>query len=141
MENNAAKKSSRRLSTVHLALCALFTALVAVGAFIQIPVPFMDYFTLQFFFVVLAGMLLGPRLGALSVAVYVALGLIGVPILRGGRRNRVCPAPQLRLPAWLHCRRLRHRRTPPPDTEIHLAFLFPGVPWRLCRNLRDRNRV
>ena len=84
MENNAAKKSSRRLSTVHLALCALFTALVAAGAFIQIPVPFMDYFTLQFFFVVLALMLLGPRLVALSVAVYVALGLIGVPIFAAG---------------------------------------------------------
>ena len=38
--------------------CGLFTALIAVGAFIQIPVPFMDYFTLQFLFVLLAGMIL-----------------------------------------------------------------------------------
>lgn len=41
-----------------MVLCAMFTALVAVGAFIQIPVPYMDYFTLQFFFVLLAGLIL-----------------------------------------------------------------------------------
>ena len=32
-----------------LAYEGLFTALVAAGAFIQIPVPYLDYFTLQFF--------------------------------------------------------------------------------------------
>lgn len=74
----------RRISTRELVLCALFTALIAIGAFLQVPVPYMDYFTLQFFFVVLAGMLLGPKLGALSVTVYVALGLAGVPIFAAG---------------------------------------------------------
>lgn len=44
MENTKTK----RLSTKSMVLCAMFTALVAVGAFIQIPVPYMDYFTLQF---------------------------------------------------------------------------------------------
>ena len=34
-----------------MTLCGLFSALIAIGAFIQIPVPFMDYFTLQFLFV------------------------------------------------------------------------------------------
>ena len=34
-----------------MVLCGMFAALVAIGAFIQIPVPYMDYFTLQFFFV------------------------------------------------------------------------------------------
>ncbi|MGN0144233.1 MAG: biotin transporter BioY, partial [Clostridium sp.] len=38
--------------------CALFTALIAVSAFIQIPLPFMDYYTLQFLFVLLSGMIL-----------------------------------------------------------------------------------
>ena len=42
---------------------------MAIGAFLQIPVPYFDYFTLQFFFVVLAGMLLGRSYGALSVGV------------------------------------------------------------------------
>lgn len=67
-----------------LVLCALFTALTAVGAFIQVPVPFMDYFTLQFLFVILAGMLLGARRGAVSVAVYVAVGLCGFPVFAAG---------------------------------------------------------
>ncbi len=67
-----------------LALCGLFTALVAVGAFIQIPVPFMDYFTLQFLFVILAGMLLGSKKGAVAVGTYVIIGLIGIPIFAAG---------------------------------------------------------
>ena len=29
-----------------MVLCGMFAALVAIGAFIQIPVPYMDYFTL-----------------------------------------------------------------------------------------------
>ena len=71
MENTKTK----RLSTKSMVLCAMFTALVAVGAFIQIPVPYMDYFTLQFFFVLLAGLILGGNKGAISVGCYVLLGL------------------------------------------------------------------
>ena len=44
----------KKITTLELVLCGLFTALTAVGAFIQIPVPGMDYFTLQFFFVLMA---------------------------------------------------------------------------------------
>lgn len=80
MEQTAVKA----LSTKTLALCGMFTALVAIGAFIQIPVPYMDYFTLQFFFVLLAGILLGGKRGALAVGCYVALGLIGIPIFAAG---------------------------------------------------------
>ncbi|WP_195267820.1 biotin transporter BioY [Eubacterium sp. 1001713B170207_170306_E7] len=64
--------------------CALLAALVAIGAFIQVPVPYMDYFTLQFLFVLLAGMLLGPARGALSVGVYVLVGLVGFPVFAAG---------------------------------------------------------
>jgi len=74
----------KKISTLELVLCGLFTALTAVGAFIQVPVPGMDYFTLQFFFVLMAGMLLGSRLGAFSVAAYVLIGLVGVPIFAAG---------------------------------------------------------
>ena len=62
----------------------MFTALIAVGAFIQIPVPYMDYFTLQFFFVLLAGILLGGKRGAMAAGCYVALGLAGFPIFAAG---------------------------------------------------------
>lgn len=74
----------KKLSTLELVLCALFTALIAVGAFAQVPVPGMDYFTLQFFFVLMAGMLLGSKLGAISTAVYVLIGLLGVPVFAAG---------------------------------------------------------
>ncbi|MDY6038329.1 MAG: biotin transporter BioY [Eubacterium sp.] len=70
--------------TGRLAMAALFTALVAVGAFIKIPMPFMDYFTLQFFFVILSGIVLGSKLGALSLSLYLILGLVGVPVFAGG---------------------------------------------------------
>ncbi|MDO4542352.1 MAG: biotin transporter BioY [Bacillota bacterium] len=64
--------------------CALFTALIAVGAFIKIPVPYFDYFTLQFFFVLLSGMVLGAKWGAASVLLYVAIGLLGLPVFAAG---------------------------------------------------------
>ena len=64
-------------------LCAIFTALIAIGAFIRIPVPVVP-FTLQFLFTTLAGVLLGSRLGAISVVLYIALGLLGVPVFAEG---------------------------------------------------------
>lgn len=66
-----------------LALTALFAALTAVGAYIRIPTPW-SAFTLQVFFVFMAGVLLGPRYGALSQGVYILLGLVGIPVFIGG---------------------------------------------------------
>lgn len=74
---------SKTIPVQHVILCALFAALIAVGAFIRVPVPVVP-FTLQFFFTTLAGMLLGPRLGAASVLVYIILGLAGLPIFAQG---------------------------------------------------------
>lgn len=71
------------MKTKDLALVALFTALTAAGAFIRIPIPVMP-FTLQFLFTTLAGLLLGGKLGAISVLCYLILGLIGLPIFTGG---------------------------------------------------------
>lgn len=70
--------------TGRLAMVALFTALVSVGAFIKIPMPFMDYITMQFFFVILSGFVLGSKLGALSLTIYLLLGICGVPVFAGG---------------------------------------------------------
>lgn len=66
-----------------MALCALCAALIAVGAFIRVPVPGVP-FTLQTFFVTLTGLLLGARLGALSALLYLAAGLAGFPVFTGG---------------------------------------------------------
>ena len=54
-----------------------------MGAFIKVPVPVVP-FTLQFLFTMLAGLLLGSRMGAVSVAVYMLLGLAGLPIFTEG---------------------------------------------------------
>ena len=67
-----------------LTLCGLFIALITVGTFIRIPIPGGDYFTLQFLFTLLAGIVLGGRLGALAVGTYVLLGLVGVPVFAAG---------------------------------------------------------
>ncbi|MEG0570946.1 MAG: biotin transporter BioY [Oscillospiraceae bacterium] len=66
-----------------ITLCALFSALIAVGAFIKIPIPIIP-FTLQTLFVTLAGMLLGKKLGSISVLVYIVIGLIGIPVFTKG---------------------------------------------------------
>ena len=64
-------------------MTALFAALTAVGAFLKFPLGAMSV-TLQIFFTALAGVLLGPKWGAVSQAVYVAAGLVGFPVFTMG---------------------------------------------------------
>lgn len=60
---------------------ALMVAVTAAAAQIAIPLPFSPVpFTLQVLAVILSGLLLGPRYGALSQALYVLVGAIGVPV-------------------------------------------------------------
>lgn len=69
--------------TTSLLLCALFTALISVSAFIRIPAPLVPI-TLQSGVVLLCGILLGPKRGSICVAVYVLLGLCGMPVFAMG---------------------------------------------------------
>ncbi|WFA07738.1 biotin transporter BioY [Tissierella sp. Yu-01] len=71
-----------KIKVKEMALISIFTALTAVGAFISIPIGPVPI-TLQSLFVLLSGMLLGPKLGALSQIVYITLSLIGIPIFSG----------------------------------------------------------
>lgn len=64
-------------------LCGMFIALIAAGAFIKIPIPVVP-FTLQFLFTMLAGLLLGGKMGAFSVLGYIILGLAGLPVFAEG---------------------------------------------------------
>lgn len=72
-----------KIKTKDMILVALFAALTAVGGFISIPIGPVPI-TLQSFFTLLSGILLGPFLGALSQLIYVILGLVGLPIFAGG---------------------------------------------------------
>jgi len=62
---------------------SIFTSLTVVGAYIKIPFPVVPI-TLQTFFVLLSGNLLGGRFGALSQIIYIMLGLIGLPVFAFG---------------------------------------------------------
>lgn len=79
MEGNTLSRDK----TQKLILCALFTALIAGGAFIRIPIPIVP-FTLQFLFTTLAGILLGGKLGCASVTIYILMGLFGLPVFAQG---------------------------------------------------------
>ena len=62
-----------------------FMALTVAGAYIRIPLPFTPVpITLQTFFVILAGALLGRKLGFLSQAGYLLIGIFGLPVFTGG---------------------------------------------------------
>lgn len=84
MTSTALQNSSER--TRSIAYCALSIALLAVGAWVTVPlgpVPF----TLQVFVAVFIMLALEPKLALLSMAGYVAIGAIGVPVfsaMRGG---------------------------------------------------------
>jgi biotin transport system substrate-specific component len=61
-----------------------FIIATALGAYIRIPVPGTPVpITLQTFFVVLSGAVLGSRLGLFSQAGYIFLGAIGLPVFQG----------------------------------------------------------
>ena len=65
-----------------IAEVALAAVLITVCSWITVPFPSVP-FTLQIFGVYMAVFALGGLKGTLAVAVYIALGLIGVPVFSG----------------------------------------------------------
>lgn len=73
------------LDLKRMVFAALFASLTAVGAYMKIPLPITPVpVTMQVFFVLLAGCMLGSRWGAISVIVYLLLGIAGFPVFAGG---------------------------------------------------------
>lgn len=64
-------------------MTGVFAALLAVLSQISFPLPSGIPVTLQTFAVALCGFVLGLKLGTLSVAVYLAIGAVGVPVFAG----------------------------------------------------------
>ena len=91
MSTQTQSRTASRFSAKTLTMCAIFTALVAVCSQITIPLPIIPI-NLALFAVYLAGALLGPWRGALSLLVYLLLAAVGVPVMagfRGGLGNLV----------------------------------------------------
>ena len=76
----------RRTRTKYLIYTALFAALTCISGFIlKIPVPFLPFpITLQVFFVILAGLMLPPVYAFASQALYILIGLAGLPVFASG---------------------------------------------------------
>ncbi len=74
--------------TIDLTFGAIFVVLMMIGANIVYWIPALKItyaggevpLTLQTFFAILAGLLLGKKLGAFSMIVYIAIGICGVPV-------------------------------------------------------------
>ena len=79
MKENAKKR------TLRLITAALFTAITAVLSQTAIPTPFDVPLTLQTFAVALCGYVLGVKWGLASIAAYILLGTVGVPVFSGFR--------------------------------------------------------
>lgn|SRR5690606_9997995 len=79
--------SKSRVRTIEITYVGMFAALMAIGANITSMVPFLQVagipLTMQTFFAVLAGLLLGSRLGAISMIIYMLIGIAGAPVFAG----------------------------------------------------------
>lgn len=84
-ENIGLGKNIKIMKTRDLIFCSIFTALIAVGAFLKITIPpFPVMFSFQTFFVFLSAFLLGTKRSVTAVVVYIILGLIGIPVFASG---------------------------------------------------------
>ncbi|MEC3606205.1 biotin transporter BioY [Bacillus glycinifermentans] len=74
----------QKLRAGDMALVGMFAALMGIGANITSFAPFLQIggipLTMQPFFCLLAGLLLGRRLGTLAMIVYALVGFIGAPV-------------------------------------------------------------
>ncbi|WP_188206575.1 biotin transporter BioY [Alkalibacillus aidingensis] len=92
----------RKFSTSDLTLGSVFVVLLMIGANIAIWFPFLKItyaggsvpLSLQTFFAILAGLILGKRLGSFTVVVYLLVGLAGVPVfaeMKSGAYSFISP--------------------------------------------------
>lgn len=79
------KELSINRAAVQILGVLLFVVLTILGAFVRLPLGFTPVpLTLQTFFVLLSGLILGARAGAFSQIIYVSLGAAGIPLFVGG---------------------------------------------------------
>ena len=106
-----------KLTTYELVLCAFCAAVTCILAPISVPLAGEVPISLATFAVLLSGILLGGRFGAISQLVYVLLGSVGVPghqpaclcSARQRRRSRICRLDRRYRDHTRRNRRIYHR--------------------------------
>lgn len=125
---------------------ALFTALIAAGAFIIIPAGPVPV-SLQTLFIILAGMLGGRNIGVSSSLLYLVLGALGLPVFSGGTGGiahllgptggyLAAAVPAAYIAGVFSDLGRRSRCTAPPwvlytaaAVSASLVFYAMGIPW------------
>lgn len=81
------------MKTRDMILTAMFAVLMVVSTKITIPMPIIP-FTLQPLVCSLAGLLLTPKLSAAAMALYMLMGLLGLPVFTfgGGLQSVISPS-------------------------------------------------
>ena len=72
----------KKLTTYQMAVTALMAAVMCVLGPLTVPIGAVPI-SLANFVICLTAWLLGPKFGTLSVVIYLAIGLIGVPVFSG----------------------------------------------------------
>jgi biotin transport system substrate-specific component len=71
----------KKFRTIEITLAAMFVALMAIGANVTSYISISEVpLSMQPFFAILAGLLLGSRLGAISMIAYALVGIAGAPV-------------------------------------------------------------
>lgn len=83
MSEMVVQQVNRKFTARDIVLVGLFAALIAVGAFIKIPVGIVPM-TLQTLMVTLSALILGRRLSIIATGVYIVIGLVGIPVFTQG---------------------------------------------------------
>lgn len=81
----------KNIQPINLTFGAVFVCLMAIGSNIAVWFPILAVpiggasvpLSLQTFFAILAGFMLGKRLGTVSILTYILVGLCGVPVFAG----------------------------------------------------------
>lgn len=126
--------------TVH---AAVFAALIILGTFIRVPIGPVPI-VMANFFVILAGLFLGPLWGTVSVLLYLLLGAVGFPVFSAGGGIAVFAGPTggylMGYPAGACIAGLISRRSnkklPVLLTAAAVgtgAVYLAGVPWLMWR--------
>jgi biotin transport system substrate-specific component len=77
---------SRPLNLRMMVFASLFTGLMIIGGYLSFPIPLSPVpIVLSDFFVMLAGLILGASWGITSVAMFLFIGALGLPVFAGGR--------------------------------------------------------